>query len=67
MSFSKVFAIYLYIHVSTQQISKWKLHAGLYARYYDSAAQLDLLQVYLRNTDITRKVHLGCWCVSSTL
>lgn len=60
MSFSKVFAIYLYIHVSSQQVSKWKLHAGLYARYYDSAAQLDLLQVYLRNTGITMKTHLCC-------
>lgn len=49
MSFSKVFVIYLYIHVSSQQISKWKLHAGLYAIYYDSAVQQDLLQVYLRN------------------
>lgn len=66
MSFSKVLVIYLYIHVSSQQISKWKLHAGLYARYYNSATQLDPLQVYLRNTGITLKTHLGCQCVSST-
>lgn len=60
MSFHKVLAIYLYIHVLSQQVSKWKLHAGLYARYYNLATQLDLLQVYLRNTDITLKTHLGC-------